>query len=160
MMEKGIEKPVSDVSPILERHGLWETFDRLRRTRLPSSMLEHLTDLKEQMSIPFRPQCRAGSLFEVALQLEAHAGVRFAAFDPQLLETIRLGQLVPNESLPGQPKQETFDESNIMTTMAVWQPAWLEERQAAEFAPLLRARRRRFREREKRMQPKNAAVEP
>jgi hypothetical protein len=140
-------------SKVLEAHDLWETFDRLRRTRLPSSMLVYLMDLKEQVSIPFRPQCRAGSLFEVALQLEAHAGVPIADFDPRLLETIRLGQLLPPDEASSSVSEHAADnEKQIMTKMAVWQPAWLEERQPPEFAPLLRTRRRRLREREKQTQ--------
>ncbi|BAM80715.1 hypothetical protein CYME_CML343C [Cyanidioschyzon merolae strain 10D] len=141
-----------DRSRVLEENGLWETFETLRRARLPSSCLGHVADLTEVLALPFRPHCRAGSLLEVALQLEAHAGVPLAAFDPQLLQSIRLSELLPEGSLSGADKPSTGSDTTELASLAVWQPAWLEERQQPEYAPLLKTRRRRLRQLERHTQ--------
>ncbi|KAK4534895.1 hypothetical protein CDCA_CDCA03G0920 [Cyanidium caldarium] len=116
----------NEQSQALQRVGLADLYAEMRRARLPSTCAEYAAE-GVSTEVPLRVRCAAGSLLEVALQLDAHAGLPISDFAADVLHAIHL------DTAPDVPD-----------------PAWLGVSQPLEFASMLRARRRLLRKRERR----------
>ena len=120
----------NEPSPALQRVGLADLYAEMRRARLPSTCAEYAVE-GVSTEVPLRVRCAAGSLLEVALQLDAHAGLPISDFAADVLHAIHL------DAAPSAAPD-------------VADPAWLGVSQPLEFASMLRARRRLLHKRERR----------